>query len=138
MIFRRRFLLLPLFAIIVALLWAGSAQIYRDWRAGYSTRDVYIRPVNWPLYYAEIAVKKFWRSIVDSGAVGLPQVRLYMPGKSEAALMSDVPDSTKQYRPAFLLSENGKLERVSVRYRGDNPLNWLFEKKSLPRFCCLV
>ena len=131
MIFRRRFLLLPLVAIIVALLWASSAQIYRDWRAGYSTRDVYIRPVNWPLYNAEITVKKFWRSIVDSGAVGLPQVRLYLPGKSEAALMSDVPDSTKQYRPAFLLSENGKLERVRVRYRGDNPLNWMFEKKSL-------
>ena len=45
--------------------------------------------------------------------------------------MSDVPDPTKQYRPAFLLSENGKLERVRVRYRGDNPLNWMFEKKSL-------
>ena len=56
--FRRRFLLLPLTALVVALLWAGSAQIYRDWRAGYSTRDVYIQPVNWPLYNAEIYARK--------------------------------------------------------------------------------
>lgn len=131
MIFRRRFLLLPLTALLVALLWAGSAQIYRDWRAGYSTRDVYIQPVNWPLYNAEIYAMKFWRSITDSGEIGLPEVRLYLPGKSEAALMSDVPDSTKKYRPAFLLTDSGALDRVNIRYRGDNPLNWMFQKKSL-------
>ena len=72
-----------------------------------------------------------WRSITDSGEIGLPQVRLYLPGKSEAALMSDVPDSTKQYRPAFLLTDSGALERVNIRYRGDNPLELDVSEKSL-------
>ena len=45
--------------------------------------------------------------------------------------MEDVPDSTKVYRPAYVRLRNGSLERVQIRYRGDNPLNWIFDKKSI-------
>ena len=92
--------------------------------------DVYIRPVNWPLYNAEITVKKFWRSIVDPGGRSAAS-QVVSAGQKRSRPHERCPGSTKQYRPAFLLSENGKLERVRVRYRGDNPLNWMFEKKSL-------
>ena len=36
MIFRRRFILLPLAALVLNI-FGLLAQIYRDWRAGYST-----------------------------------------------------------------------------------------------------
>ena len=131
MVFRRRFFVFPIVAVVFALLWISVALIHRDWRAGYSTRDVHIQPINWPLYLAEIKLKEIWRALSDSGTVGLPQVRLYLPRNSAAALMDDIPDSTKIYRPAFVRLRNGSLERVQIRYRGDNPLNWLFEKKSI-------
>jgi len=131
MVFRRRFLLFPVVAVVLALLWFSAAIIHQDWRAGYSTRDVHIQPTNWPLYFAEIKLKELWRALSDSGTVGLPQIRLYLPRNSAAALMEDIPDSTKTYRPAFVRLHNGSLERVQIRYRGDNPINWLFEKKSI-------
>ena len=131
MILRRRFALLPFIAIVLALTWGSGALVHRDWRAGYSTRDVHINPVNWPLYYAEIKFKEIWRAVSNTGEIGLPQIRIYLPRESAAALMADIPDSTKKYRPAYIRLRDGSLERVQIRYRGDNPLNWLFEKKSI-------
>ena len=131
MIFRRSFLAFPIVAGLLALMWIGVAQVHRDWWAAYSTRDITLQPINWPLYYTEIKLKEFWRALRDDGSVGLPQVRLYVPRNSAAALMEDIPDSTKVYRPAYVRLRNGSLERVQIRYRGDNPLNWIFDKKSI-------
>ena len=107
MIFRRIFLAFPIVAGLLALMWTGVAQVHRDWWAGYSTRDITLQPTNWPLYYTEIKLKEFWRALRDNGGVGLPQVRLYVPRNSAAALMENVPDSTKVYRPAYLRLRNG-------------------------------
>ena len=82
MIFRRRFLLLPLTALVVALLWAGSAQIYRDWRAGYSTRRCFcIQPVNWPLYNAKIYARKFGVQLQIQGEIEASEVRFICRAK---------------------------------------------------------
>jgi len=129
--FRRSFLAFPIVAGMFALMWMGATLVHRDWWAGYSTRDLVLQPINWPLYHTEIKLKALWRALRDTGAVGLPQVRLYVPRNSAAALMENIPDSTKIYRPAYVRLQNGSLERVQIRYRGDNPLNWLFDKKSI-------
>ena len=96
MIFRRSFLAFPIVAGLLALMWIGVAQVHRDWWAGYSTRDITLQPINWPLYYTEIKLKEFWRALRDKGSVGLPQVPLYFPRNSPAALMEDIHDSVNQ------------------------------------------
>lgn len=131
MTIRKRFFLIPFVAIALAFVWNTAVLIHKDWRAGYSTRDIYISPVNWPLYNLEIAARKFWLNLTDDGSIGLPQVKLYIPARSTAALEADIPDSTKVYRQAYILQPDDSLERVKIRYRGDNPINWLFSKKSM-------
>ena len=132
MALRRR----PLMALsVVGLLGAsvlGAAEILKiDWRASYSTRAVNQAVVNWPLYLAELEIRKFWRGLTDAGRIGLPQIRLFIPESSTNALMSQVPASTKLYQRGYLTQEDGSLDRVQIRYRGDNPTNWLFWKKSI-------
>ena len=61
----------------------------------------------------------------------MSQVHLYISEKSQEKLLDKTPKSTKQWVPGSLLNANGNLQKIQVRYRGDNPRNWLFEKKSL-------
>ena len=39
--------------------------------------------------------------------------------------------STKIWQQGFLLGNDDKLKKIKIRYRGDNPRNWLFQKKNL-------
>ena len=50
--------------------------------------------------------------------------------KSSRALLSNVPNSTKQYVDA-LIDIDGNKEKAMLRYLGDNPRNWMFHKKSI-------
>ena len=51
-----------------------------------------------------------------------------MKGHKEV-LLENPPKSTKQWVKGFILQDNGKLKNIRVRHRGDNPRNWMFEKK---------
>jgi len=62
--------------------------------------------------------------------MGLPQLRLYVPAHTQEALMINPPDSTKTWHKSVLMYPDGSLEKIKIRYRGDNPNNWLFAKKS--------
>ena len=39
--------------------------------------------------------------------------------------------STKKWQDGFFLSDNNNFKEIKIRYRGDNPRNWLFEKKNI-------
>jgi len=84
---------------------------------------------DWAGYNTEIAIRKFVRSIVDDGSIGLPQIHLYISEVSQQSLLRDVPYSTKEWQKAFMLN-NSNLKKIKVNHKGDNPGNWMLHKKS--------
>ena len=47
-------------------------------------------------------------------------------------LNSNLPNSGRdKYYPAYLRINNQKTQKIKIRYRGDNPFHWFYEKKSL-------
>ena len=101
-----------------------------DWRYAHKSHMLYQEPFNWALYKSEVAVSKFIRSLLNNKKEGLPIVRIYISEKSQRKLLEDTPQSTKKWVGGFFLLDNGKLKQIEVRHRGDNPRNWLFEKKT--------
>jgi hypothetical protein len=62
--------------------------------------------------------------------LGLPTVRLYASNNSISQLMGNLPSSVKNWKKGFLVYPDNKMHEVKLRFRGDNPSNWIFEKKS--------
>ena len=54
-----------------------------------------------------------------------------MNEQSQQKLLSNTPNSTKQWVKGSMLNSDGILQEIQIRYRGDNPQNWLLEKKNL-------
>ena len=46
-------------------------------------------------------------------------------------MLSNVPISADEYHEATLIDETGLKETVNFKYKGSNPLNWLFEQKEI-------
>jgi hypothetical protein len=116
------FILMVTFAINIFIL---------DFRYSHQSHMIYQPPFSWSKYYASIYFKKFLINTFGSKKIGLPQVHIYIGEQSQEKLLSKTPNSTKQWLPGSMLNINGNLQDIQIRYRGDNPQNWLLEKKNL-------
>ena len=124
------FWLLPIFFVL--LITFATNIFISDFRLSHQSHMVYHRPFNWSFYYIKMPIKKFIINTFYSKKEGLPRVYLYIGEKSQQKLISKTPNSTKLWSDGSMLNQkNGKLQNISVRYRGDNPQNWLFYKKAL-------
>jgi hypothetical protein len=61
---------------------------------------------------------------------GLTPVRMYLSEKAQKRLLGDLPMSTKQWQAGKLVYPDDRLRAVKIRFRGDNPRNYLDFKKS--------
>ena len=62
--------------------------------------------------------------------VGLPPRLIYINSQNEKKLLEATPNSTKNWVRASIYY-NDKLKNIRLRYGGDNPINWLLEKKRI-------
>jgi hypothetical protein len=130
-IFRLPYILLVTGFLVIAFC-AGAVQILQiDWSSNHKALNTTIGTVDWLEYKFRRAISHVKHQFVSNDKIGLPQVRIYVSEQNLEALMDNPPESTKIYRKAFMLYPDGSIQRIKIRYRGDNPLNWLFEKKSL-------
>lgn len=127
---RKPYITLALGIVLVAMIWGAAEVLHKDWWFAHRTYNIQVPPVDWVRYQADLALAKGWRSLFPDRRPGLPQVRLYVPRRAQKALVADVPISTKRWQRAFRLMPDGTLRRVKVRYNGDNPVNWMYGKKS--------
>ena len=89
-------------------------------------------PHNWSKDYFFVPTKKFLVKLFDDNTTGLPSIKMYMEQTAEQKLLSNTPHSTKEWQNAKIIYEKDDgLKNIKFRYRGDNPENWLFEKKSI-------
>tara|TARA_Y100000590_G_scaffold108434_1_gene123270 strand:+ start:1063 stop:3660 length:2598 start_codon:yes stop_codon:yes gene_type:complete len=103
-----------------------------DYKLAHQSHMVWKAPHNWNAHYFVIPIKKFLIKLFGSDAKGLPAIKIYVENQSEKKLLENTPYSTKEWQSAKIIFDNDdKLKNIKFRYRGDNPENWLFEKKSI-------
>lgn len=114
----------------MALFTASINILYREWQGGFSSLYLVNQPFNWFAYYFDLAADKLTRPFKSVSEPGLPAVQLFVPERARASLMEDIPASTKRWQRAYMLYPDSSLRKIKVRHRGDNPINWMYEKKS--------
>jgi len=120
-------LLLTVIFIALFLMALSISMLVMDFKLSHKT--LFTVPFDFLSYNLELNTRKFVRSIVDEGNVGLPQVRLYISESSQQSLMSDIPKSTKKWQKGYILN-NKNLQKIKVRHQGDDYFNWILYKKS--------
>lgn len=73
-------------------------------------------------------VEGVWRSFYRENAQ--VEFNIFIPQRSLNELNQDLPDSGFEFKRGFLLYPDGSLNRIQLRYRGDNAWHWLFPRKS--------
>jgi len=77
--------------------------------------------------FAEL-VEGIWRGFYRENAQ--VEFNIFVPQRSLNELNQDLPDSGFEFKRGFLLYPDGRLNRIQLRYRGDNAWHWLFPRKS--------
>jgi hypothetical protein len=121
--------LLPFMAVLLILLFISTTTL--DFKYAHKSLSNYQNSFNWALYKIEINLLKFIKNLKNNKKKGLNKKKIYIAEKSQKALLQNIPMSTKIWQQGFLLGNDDKLKKIKIRYRGDNPRNWLFQKKNL-------
>ena len=131
MLLRKNYIYVVASALLLALLFFGVKMLHHEWRSSYT---VLFQKTYYKVNLLDLQLKNIfegiYRPLVASREKGLPEKRLYISQKAQNALMANMPASIRQWQRALMIYPNGKLGRIKVRHRGDNPSNWAFRKKS--------
>ena len=104
--------------------------IKSDWNYAHKSMYTYQDPFNWLEYKTKVSVVKSIINFRENSNLGLKTKRIYVEEQNQKKLLSDTPNSTKVWQDGFHYNQENKLKDMQVRFRGDNPRNWLFEKKN--------
>ena len=120
---------IPVSAVLLILLFINILVL--DFQYAHKSLLTYQNPFNWASYKFEINLLKFIKNLKNNKIIGLEEKKIFITEKSQKNLLSNVPMSTKKWQDGFFLSDNNNFKEIKIRYRGDNPRNWLFEKKNI-------
>ncbi len=121
---------LPLF--VFAFFMFAISIIKEDFRYAHTSHMSWKSPYNWVPDFTVRKFNNYLTYLTDSRKEFLPKINFYISEKSDKTLLSKVPLSTKFWQQAKIFSnKNNKVQNIQYRYRGDNPDNWFFEKKSI-------
>ena len=131
MIFKKVYFYVVTVALLLALIISGATILHSEWRTAYT---ILFQKSYYKVNLIDLKLKNLfdgiYRPLVASHEKGLPEKRIYISQKSRNTLLEDLPENIREWQKAFLLYPDGKLRRVKVRHRGDNPMNWAYNKKS--------
>ena len=103
--------------------------IKSDWNYAHKSLYTYQNPFNWLQYKTKSSIVKSIINFRENNNSGLSVKRIYVEEQKQKELLIDTPKSTKIWKAGFHYDQRGNLNRMEARFRGDNPRNWLFEKK---------
>ena len=122
-------LLLPV--SIVSFLIFSYNVIKLDFQFAHQSAHVYQPPFAWQKYLLLSELQDFYKKITENQKkTNLPKTEVYIGEQSLKKLLSNLPNSTKEWVKAYVNNPEYKLQEIELRYRGDNPDNWLKSKKS--------
>jgi hypothetical protein len=119
------------FSLILFILFCINILI-KDFSLGHKSHNEYPGAVDWVKYSFFLNKKKLTNFLFkfNNNEEGLPKVEIYIPEKTSNKLLSNIPNSTKKYFKSEMVINNEKKD-VRLRYLGDNPINWMFDYKSI-------
>jgi hypothetical protein len=118
------------FFLIIYLLFCINILI-KDFSYGHKSHNFNPSPHNWLSYKIDYFKFNFTNFFLNRNQEdGLKRVDLFIPDKTKNKLLSNIPSSTKKYLPSKMVINNN-IQDTMVRYLGDNPVNYMLEKKSL-------
>ena len=122
------FFTIPVF-VICFFIYAFNV-IYLDFKFGHQTSYVYQTPYSWQKYLLFSKFKRFKNKFFSKSKLeNFTKIDFYISEQSQRKLLSDTPNSTKNWVSASILNDNN-LQDIQLRFRGDNPGNWLKYKKT--------
>ena len=122
---------IPFITLLLVLFFINI--IKKDFIYGHYLHSTYKAPYNWFYDFSIIPLKKFYIKLKNDNTKYLTQIKIYSSESNLNSLLKNLPDSTKVWQKGKIIHDFDvkKLKDIKLRYRGDNPANWLLEKKSL-------
>ena len=120
-------------SLIVFLLFSFKV-IKSEYQFGYQSAHVYQHNFSWPKQIFLTEIKRFKNKILDYRyQSSLPKINIFIGEQSSRKLLNNLPASTKNWATAYIKypAKNIDFQEIRLRYRGDNPINWINEKKEL-------
>jgi len=123
------------FPVIFTVLLLFSYKVFKlEYQFGYQSAHVYQSNFSWPkqIFFSEI--KKFKNKIFDKTyQSNFPRINIFVSEQNSRKLLSNLPASTKDWVEAYINYPDKKIDfqEIRLRFRGDNPINWLNQKKQL-------
>lgn len=129
-LFKKVFLfILPV--ILISFFIFSYKVISLEFKFGHQTSQVYQNPFPWQKYLVLSKFKNFISKIfLNERLENIERVNFYINEQDQRKLLRNTPNSTKEWVNAQILRPDTKLQQIQLRYRGDNPVNWLKFKKT--------
>ena len=118
----------PLFIVII--IFSCLNVIKTDFKYAHQSFFTYQEPFDWLLYKIKTNTTKSLIAYKKKREIGLPIKHIYIKEKFQKELLENTPSSTKKWKDGLLINNDGSTDKIEIRLRGDNPENWLFEKKN--------
>ena len=123
-----------IFPVLIILFFLFSYNIIKlEYQFAFQSAHVYQNPYPWQKYLLLSEGKEFLKKINEKKNINnLSKVKIYIEEQSLQKLKGDLPGSTKLWQNAFVdyPDHNIFMKKIKIRYRGDNPSNWLKIKKT--------
>lgn len=123
------------FPVLIVVFFLFSLKVIKlEYQFGYQSAHVYQHNFSWPkqIFFSEI--QRFKNKILSRKyQTSLPKLYIFVSEQNSRKLLGNLPASTKNWVNANINYPSKKinLQEIRLRYRGDNPINWLSEKKEL-------
>ena len=120
--------LTPILTLIILLFFFNIMRF--DFKYAHQSSMVYNQPIKLHKYLILSEIKDFTNSFIKEKKINFKKINLFVEEQKLKKLSSKTPLSTKEWVKAKIGLSQDKLQDVQLRYRGDNPANWMFKKKS--------
>lgn len=122
------------FPIFIISIFIFSYNVFKlHYQFAYQSAHVYQNSYSWQQHLVLDKINIFLNSIRENKyKTTIPKLKIYISEQSSKKLLSNLPVSTKKWVRSYLNYPKYKidnLQEIRLRYRGDNPANWLKTKK---------
>ena len=102
-----------------------------DYKYAHQSSMVYNQPLELHKYFIFKKLKNFLNSFYGNRKLEkFKNINIFIEEQNLRKLLEKTPLSTKEWVNAKMEYDNDKIKKIKFRYRGDNPANWLFQKKT--------
>ena len=120
--------LIPLSLLILVIFFFNI--IKSDFKYAHQSSMVYNKPFNFQKYLILSTSKEFLNTIIKPKVNNFKKINFFIEEQNIKKLITRTPLSTKTWVDGKISLNNNKMKKIQYRYRGDNPVNWMFKKKS--------